>query len=171
MRNFAARTLALAAALCLLGAQGVTAKPRSAKTPDFPQIRLKDGLYAIADGGVVCKVSRGRINCRNAEGAQITCIEDHCVAHETSKPSRDLDIGVKAKNAPKRVLPANVDLDLPQVSCFAGLHFIECGLVDWEGGFQMSRRFARCNNWDDAPWGWPWDGHKYGKKDLIPGAG
>jgi len=167
MRTFHARILAFSAALLLLGAHNASAKPHPAKTPRYPSMRLVDGLYVIADGGVTCKVAGGWINCSNALSTQLTCKDDHCQPYDSPyrPPPSELDLDRKSSPTPKHVLPVDTDFELPRVTCHTGLHHIECRVVDENGGFQMSRLFARCNNWNDAPQGWPWDGRVYTDRD------
>lgn len=170
MRFFRYAVILLIAGLTLIGAGTAEATQRKSQSVSYPEIHLKDGLFTTHDGGVICKVSRGWINCSNRGRADITCLDDHCLPHYISSPPPNLNITLEDEQSPKRILPAyTVVLSLPRMGCTAHASFIECRTTDWTGGFQMDRLFARCSNWDDAPSGWPWDGRKHTAKEILPG--
>lgn len=151
----------------LIVAVGVTAGGPPGQDPAMAP--LQDGLYRLADGKVICKVVGGWIACSNGR-VQILCVDDRCSPHYLDALPEPYAIGAAEEaSSAIRVLRPNISWDLGRMGCRTSRTHIECRVIDYLGGFQMSGLFARNVDWDDAPPGWPWDGRTHTVKDRVPG--
>ncbi|MBI1198832.1 MAG: hypothetical protein GC203_13305 [Phenylobacterium sp.] len=165
--------LALGGGVGLIVGAGLAAagsRPGARPSESSAIIPFADGLYTIADRSVTCRVNGGWIACANGR-VTIACKNDQCRANYYHDDYPDelhvLQSDEQAKHA--KVLRPGGYWDLGRMGCHTSRTHIECDVMDFNGGFQMSGLFSRNVDWNDAPPGWPWDGRTYTEKDRMPG--
>jgi hypothetical protein len=169
LRFRTARVLLALAALAAASAATEAAAKRRPKSRTASSIHLSNGLYAIPDRQVTCKIVGDRMSCTNGQ-VLIACSGYVCTPHIGPLDYEDaMAIHLEDEESPARkVLALGIHFEIGQMGCWVRRAYIDCELSDARGGFQMSGLFVRNTNIVTAPPGWPRDGRHYTYKDGFP---
>jgi len=131
---------------------------------------LGDGLYTIPDRSLACRVHDNLVACANSR-LTVVCGGKECQARAARSYPRELWVTAKDAHSPEaRVLPPGTFAVFGTLVCPTRRTYIDCSIMDYGGGFQMSGLFTRVLTIDNTPSRtWPWDGKRYFRKDMDDG--